>query len=125
MVYAWYNIGAMHSDCVFCKIVRKEIPAEVVYEDGDIVAFKDINAKAPVHLVVIPKKHLSTLNDLGAEDINTAGRILKVISELALSSGIDKRGYRVVVNCNSDGGQEVMHLHFHLLGGRSLAWPPG
>lgn len=115
----------MHDDCVFCKIARKEIPTEVVYEDDDIMAFKDLNAKAPVHLLFIPKKHIPTLNDIDGKDVAIAGRMLKCISKTAVSLGIAATGYRVVVNCNKDGGQEVFHLHFHLLGGRYLAWPPG
>ena len=115
----------MPDDCIFCKIARKEIPAEVVYEDADILAFKDLDPKAPVHLLFIPKKHIASLNDLCEEDVDMAGRMLSRIRDVAVSLGIDGTGYRVVTNCNKDGGQEVFHLHFHLLGGRKLTWPPG
>lgn len=115
----------MPDDCIFCKIARKEIPAEVVYEDDEFMAFKDLNAKAPVHLLFITKKHIPTLNDLSPEDIGVMGRMFKCIRDVAVSQGIEASGYRVVANCNKDGGQEVFHLHFHLLGGRSLMWPPG
>jgi len=106
-------------------IANREIPAEVVYEDPEIMAFKDLNAMAPVHLLFIPKKHIPTLNDMDEGDVAIAGRMLKVIRDVASSQGIDSAGYRVVANCNKDGGQEVYHLHFHLLGGRGLLWPPG
>jgi histidine triad (HIT) family protein len=115
----------MSEDCVFCKIVQKKIPADVVYEDDEVLAFKDLNAKAPVHLLFIPKRHISSLNELEEDDENVLGRILVRIKETARSLGIDGAGYRVVMNCNKDGGQEVFHLHFHLLGGRHLGWPPG
>jgi histidine triad (HIT) family protein len=116
---------SMADDCVFCKIARKEIPAEVLYEDSEVMAFRDLNAKAPVHILFIPKKHISTLNDLDPDDDQLAGRMLRVISDVAGRLGIGDSGYRVVANCNRDGGQEVFHLHFHLLGGRGLGWPPG
>jgi histidine triad (HIT) family protein len=115
----------MSGDCIFCKIANKEIPAEVVYEDNDIMAFRDLKAKAPVHLLFIPKKHIPTLNDMDEEDVVIAGKMLKAIRDVASQQGVDAAGYRVVVNCNKDGGQEVYHLHFHLLGGRNLLWPPG
>jgi len=115
----------MVEDCIFCKIARGDIPAEVVFEDNEIMAFKDLHAKAPVHILFIPKKHIPTINDLQGQDLGLAGRILGVISKVATSLGIGLDGYRVVVNCGRNGGQEIYHLHFHLLGGRALSWPPG
>ncbi len=115
----------MSDDCIFCKIAAKEIPSEIVYEDDEILAFKDINARAPVHLLVIPKRHIETFNDLNDDDMRIMADILSRIRDLAVSQGVAERGYRIVVNCNRDGGQEVFHLHFHLMGGRGFSWPPG
>lgn len=107
-------------DCIFCKIIKKEIHADVVYEDEDILAFKDINPVAPIHILVIPKKHISSLLELTEDDEKIIGRIYTVINKLASDINIDKSGFRVIVNCGKDAGQEVMHLHFHLLGGKTL-----
>jgi histidine triad (HIT) family protein len=115
----------MSADCLFCKILNKEIPAEVVYEDEEILAFKDINPKAPVHLLFIPKKHIETINDINESDASLIGKMLLRIKETAKKKGIDKDGYRVVLNCNKNAGQEVFHIHAHLLGGRAFTWPPG
>ncbi len=106
--------------CVFCKIVKKEIPAKVVYEDDRVMAFHDINPQAPVHILVIPKEHIPTLNDLTEEHKELIGHIFTVIRQIAQEMGIAESGYRVLVNCNRDGGQEIYHLHFHLLGGAHL-----
>ncbi len=106
--------------CVFCKIVKKEIPAKVVYEDEKVMAFHDINPQAPVHVLVIPKEHIPTLNDLEEKHKELIGHIFLVIKEIAKELGIAESGYRVLVNCNRDGGQEIYHLHFHLLGGKPL-----
>ena len=106
-------------DCVFCKIIKGEVPSQKVYEDGEILAFKDINPLAPVHILVIPKKHIETTNDLDETDEAMIGRIFTIIKKLAKENHLEK-GYRVVNNCGEDGGQEVKHLHFHLLGGRKL-----
>ncbi len=106
--------------CVFCKIVKGELPAKVVYEDDKVMAFHDINPQAPIHILVIPKKHIPTLNDISEKDKELIGHIFTVIKEIAKEAGIDQSGYRVLVNCNRDGGQEVFHLHFHLLGGKPL-----
>ena len=106
-------------DCIFCKIIKGEIPSQKVYEDEDILAFKDINPLAPVHILVIPKKHIETTNDLEQSDEPTIGRIFTIIKKLAKENNLEN-GYRVVNNCGEDGGQEVKHLHFHLLGGRKL-----
>lgn len=115
----------MSNDCIFCKITSKEIPATIVYEDDDIIAFDDIDPKAPVHCVVIPKKHIETLNDLNEESSSLAGSMFLAIKDIAKSKGVDQTGYRVVANCNKDAGQEVFHIHFHLIGGRAMTWPPG
>lgn len=113
----------MADDCLFCRIVRKEIPATLVYESEDCIAFRDISPQAPVHVLVIPREHIVSLND--ATDAAALGRLAMVAAEIAMSEGIGESGYRVVFNTNRDGGQSVFHLHLHLLGGRSLAWPPG
>jgi histidine triad (HIT) family protein len=115
----------MNSDCIFCKIINKKIPANVAFEDKDIIAFHDINPAADIHLVVLPKKHIETLNALKDEDIPLVGKIFLVIKDLALKHGISGEGYRVVANCNKNAGQEIFHIHFHLLGGRRFKWPPG
>ena len=107
-------------DCLFCKIIKGEIPSSKVYEDEEILAFRDIHPVAPVHVLVIPKKHISSLVDLKPEDENIIGRIYTVINKMAEQEGILEKGFRVVVNCGEDGGQEVKHLHFHLLGGKKL-----
>ncbi len=107
-------------DCIFCKIIKKEIPSKIVYESDEIMAFRDVNPVAPVHILVIPKKHLSSLLDLNEEDEKLVGKIYTVINKIAKQEGIDEKGFRVVVNCGEDGGQEVKHLHFHLIGGKKL-----
>lgn len=107
-------------DCLFCKIAQKEIPSEVVYEDEKIIAFKDINPVAPVHILLIPKKHLSSVNDIMNEDEAVIGHIFVIIKELAVKHNIAETGYRVVTNTGTDGGQIIGHLHFHLLGGKAL-----
>ncbi len=113
------------TDCLFCKIAAKQIPAKIVYEDEKVVAFRDINPQAPVHLLVIPKQHLTTLNDVQAEHAALVGYMIVSAQRLAEAEGIADSGYRLVMNCNSDGGQTVYHIHLHLLGGRSMHWPPG
>lgn len=114
------------ADCIFCKIAQGEIPSTKVYEDAQVLAFRDLEPQAPEHVLVIPKKHIVSVLDFSAEDSGLAGHILtKVVPEIARSLGIDARGFRLVTNTGADGGQTVGHLHFHLLGGRSLAWPPG
>ena len=113
------------SECIFCKIASGEIPAEIVFQDDVCLAFRDINPAAPVHVLVIPKEHMPTLNDLTPEHESITGHILTVANTIARDLGVAEDGYRVVANCNSDGGQAVFHIHFHLLGGRQLAWPPG
>jgi len=107
-------------DCIFCKIIREEIPSEVVYEDQNILAFKDIHPVAPVHILIIPKRHVESVNEITEEDAKTIGEIFLVIQKLASESGVSASGYRVVTNIGDDGGQEVGHLHFHLIGGKPL-----
>lgn len=113
------------SDCIFCKIAEKKIPAKIVYEDTEAIAFEDINPQAPVHTLVIPKKHIPTLLDLREEDNNLIGHLIKVANKVATDKGIAERGFRIVTNCNPESGQTVYHIHLHILGGRRMNWPPG
>ena len=113
------------SDCIFCKIAEKKIPARIVYEDEHAIAFEDVNPQAPVHTLVIPRKHISTLLDLKEEDNDLVGHLLKVANKIAKDKGIAERGFRVVTNCNPESGQTVYHIHLHILGGRQMHWPPG
>ncbi|MFQ6104323.1 MAG: histidine triad nucleotide-binding protein [Candidatus Glassbacteria bacterium] len=112
-------------ECLFCKITAGEIQSEIVYEDDTVVAFEDISPQAPVHILVVPKKHISTLDDLTDEDSSLAGELLIVAKELAKEKGVTDKGYRIVLNCNRGAGQTVFHIHAHLLGGREFGWPPG
>lgn len=112
-------------DCLFCKIIAGEIPSKKVYEDEKVYAFYDISPAAPVHVLIIPKTHISSANALSEENAAVVGHIFTVAARLAAELGIAEKGYRIVNNCGEDGGQTVHHLHFHLLGGRSLQWPPG
>lgn len=107
-------------DCIFCKIANKEIPSQIVYENDEIIAFNDIHPVAPVHIVVIPKKHIESLSHLKQEDGKLIGQIYLAINEITKKLEINQKGFRVIVNCGKDGGQEVLHLHFHLLGGKKL-----
>ena len=113
----------MANECLFCRIVRKEIPATIVAEYEDCIAFRDINPQAPVHVLVIPREHVASLNE--APDERLVGRLHRVAAELARREGLSERGYRTVINTNADAGQTVFHLHLHLLGGRRMTWPPG
>jgi len=110
---------------LFTKIINKEIPADIVYEDEEIIAFNDINPQAPVHVLIVPKKEIVTLNDLELDDQEIIGKMFLTAKKLAVKLNIDKTGYRTVFNCNEHGGQTVFHIHLHLLGGRKLVWPPG
>jgi histidine triad (HIT) family protein len=112
-------------DCLFCRIVKGDIPAKIVYRDDHVVAFEDINPQAPNHLLIIPQKHISTLNDLHAEDNGLVGHMVQTAKMLARQLNISEDGYRLVMNCNSGAGQTVFHIHLHLLGGRHFVWPPG
>lgn len=107
-------------DCIFCKIVEGKIPSNKVYEDDDVLAFHDINPEAPIHILVIPKKHISKLTDLSIEDEAVIGKIYTVINKIAEKEGFKENGFRVITNCGKDAGQEVMHIHFHVLGGKHL-----
>ena len=109
--------------CLFCKIVKKEIPASIVYEDDKVLVFNDISPQAPIHLLAIPKEHIAGIAEI--KDSKIVGYLYKVMNKLARERGIDKTGYRIVVNNGPDAGQAVAHLHFHLLGGRAMHWPPG
>ena len=110
---------------IFEKIVAREIPARIVHEDNDIIAFHDIDPKAPVHIVIATKRPIPTLNDLDGSDTLLAGKMVLAAKKIAVSEKIDQSGYRIVFNCNKDGGQSVDHIHCHLLGGRQMHWPPG
>ena len=112
-------------NCLFCKIIAGDIPADVVFESDDVVAFRDINPQAPTHVVIIPKRHISTINDLAESDTDVLGRLYLAAKEIAAKEGISEPGYRTVMNCNAAAGQTVFHIHLHLLGGRDLSWPPG
>lgn len=112
-------------DCIFCKIAKHELPAKILYEDDQVIAFNDIHPAAPTHMLVIPKRHITTLNDLEEGDEALVGRLQVVAAKLAKEQGFAEAGYRVVMNCNEDGGQTVWHIHMHVLAGRSLTWPPG
>jgi histidine triad (HIT) family protein len=113
------------SDCIFCRIARHEAPADVVFEDGDLLAFRDIDPKAPVHILLIPKKHIESLETVGAEDQALFGKMVVAARDLARKEGVAPDGYRLVINTNRGAGQSVWHLHLHLMGGRPLGWPPG
>ncbi len=110
--------------CLFCKIVNKEIPADIVYEDESVLAFRDINPQAPTHLLVIPKTHIATLNDIQPEDCQQVGRLQMTAAKLASDFGFADSGFRTVMNCNAHGGQTVYHIHLHVLGGKAMGWPP-
>ena len=115
----------MMRDCLFCRIIAGEIPGAIVYRDDRIVAIKDINPQAPMHLLVLPVRHISTLNDLSADDDGLVGEMVRRAAALATEHGYAERGYRTVFNANADAGQTVFHIHLHVLGGRRLGWPPG
>ena len=112
-------------DCLFCRLAAGEIPASIVFEDDQLVAFKDITPQAPTHILLIPRRHISTLNDLAPGDDGLVGEMTRRAAAIAREQGLADRGYRVLFNCNADAGQTVFHIHMHLLGGRRLGWPPG
>jgi len=112
-------------DCLFCKIIDREIPADIVYEDDAVLAFNDINPQAPSHLLIVPKLHIATLNDIEEGDLALVGRLQYTAAKLAAEKGFAEAGYRVVMNCNDQGGQTVYHIHMHLMGGRRFTWPAG
>jgi len=112
-------------DCLFCKIIQREIPASIVYEDDRVLAFNDINPQASTHVLVVPKKHIGTLNDLQSGDDAIVGEVVRRAAAIATERGIAAGGYRTVFNTNREAGQTVFHIHLHLIGGRTLSWPPG
>jgi histidine triad (HIT) family protein len=112
-------------DCLFCKIIKSKTPAKIIYRDELVIAFDDLHPQAPHHKLIVPFKHISTLNDLTAEDTTLTGHMIHVAKDLAQTLNISSDGYRVVMNCNSNAGQTIFHIHMHMLGGRRLAWPPG
>lgn len=111
--------------CLFCKIIEKEIPADILSEDSEIIAFRDIKPQAPSHLLIIPKQHIATINDTDSKDEQLLGRMVLTAKKLAQTEGLSDYGYRLLFNVNPGGGQEVYHIHLHLLGGRQMTWPPG
>jgi histidine triad (HIT) family protein len=113
------------SDCLFCKILAGDIPADIILETDDVIAFRDVNPQAPTHALIIPRKHVSTINELGDGDQALVGKLFLAAKQIAADEGIAAAGYRVAMNCNEAAGQTVFHLHLHLLGGRQLGWPPG
>ena len=113
------------TDCLFCKIIDGEIPGDIVYENDSVLAFNDINPIAPVHILIIPKEHIPTLNDLEEKHTQTMGELFLAAKKIASDKGISESGYRVVFNCNQDGQQTVFHIHLHLIAGRQMTWPPG
>ena len=112
-------------ECIFCNIINKTIPAKIIYEDEYVLAFEDINPQAPVHALVIPKKHIATNLDIKKEDNGLLGHLFQVANKIAKDKGIAERGFRLVMNCNPESGQTVFHIHLHILGGRQMHWPPG
>lgn len=115
----------MADDCLFCKMVQGEIKPDTLYEDEHVLAFKDVNPQAPVHFLVIPKQHIATLNDLDDSHTELIGRMYLAAKKIAKEQGIAEGGYRSLINCNTEAGQSVWHVHLHVLGGRTMAWPPG
>ena len=115
----------MTADCLFCKMVAGAIKPDKIYEDSDVLAFKDINPQAPLHVLVVPKKHVSTLNELTTDNADLIGKMFLAARRIAQDAGVAEAGYRTVINCNAGAGQSVFHLHLHVLGGRVMQWPPG
>jgi histidine triad (HIT) family protein len=113
------------ADCIFCKMAQGEIQPDVVYEDDEVLAFRDVNPQAPTHFLVIPRQHIATTNDLEAGDAELVGKLYLAARQVAVDEGIAERGYRMVMNCNPEAGQSVYHIHLHVLGGRPMKWPPG
>ena len=113
------------TDCIFCKMVAGEIQPDVVYENDDVLAFRDVNPQAPTHVLVVPKKHISTTNDVQPEDAELMGKLVLAAQKVAQIDDLSEQGYRMVLNCNEGAGQTVFHIHMHVLGGRRMNWPPG
>ena len=114
-----------NSDCLFCKILAGDIPADIIYESDTAIAFRDINPQAPTHVLIIPRKHIATVNEISDADQALVGSLYSAAREIAAAEGIAEDGYRAVMNCNEGAGQSVFHIHLHLLGGRAFGWPPG
>lgn len=114
-----------NSDCLFCKILDGDVPADIIFESETAIAFRDINPKAPTHVIIIPRRHIPTINDISEDDQAIVGSLYSAARTIADAEGIADEGYRVVMNCNAAAGQSVFHIHLHLLGGRTLGWPPG
>ncbi len=112
-------------DCLFCNILAGDVPAEIIYESDTVIAFRDINPRAPMHVLIVPREHISTINDIDTEHEAIVGSLFTAARDIAAQEGVAEEGYRAVMNCNSDGGQSVFHLHLHVLGGCMLTWPPG
>ncbi|MEZ5491107.1 MAG: histidine triad nucleotide-binding protein [Gammaproteobacteria bacterium] len=115
----------MSGDCLFCKIIAGDIPANKVYEDADVLAFHDISPAAPTHILIIPKKHITAVKDAGPDEVGLLGQLLAKAGSIAREQGLEEDGYRFVINTGDNGGQTVFHLHLHILGGRPMTWPPG
>jgi histidine triad (HIT) family protein len=113
------------ADCLFCKIVAGQIPGSIVFQNEHVVAFRDITPRAPTHVLIVPRRHIATLNDLTPEDDALVGEVVRAAAAVAKEEGLADRGYRTVFNCNAEAGQTVFHIHLHLLGGRPMSWPPG
>lgn len=118
-------MSASNTDCLFCKILSGDIPADIVYESNSAIAFRDIKPQAPTHVLIIPRKHIATINDISDDDQATVAGLFTAARDIAQQEGVADEGYRVTMNCNRAAGQTVFHLHLHLLGGRILSWPPG
>ncbi len=113
------------SETIFTKIINREIPAEILYEDDEVLAFRDVSPQAPVHFLVIPKQPIPTVNDIQSDQAELIGKMVLAAQQVAREQGVAEDGYRLVMNCNEDGGQTVFHIHMHVLGGRAMSWPPG
>ena len=113
------------SDCLFCKIVAGQIPAAIVFQNDHVLAFNDITPRAPMHVLIVPRRHIANLNELGPDDDALVGEMVRAAAAIAKDQGLADRGYRTVFNCNADAGQTVFHIHLHVLGGRPMSWPPG
>jgi len=113
------------TNCLFCKLVAGDIPPDTVYEDDDVLVFRDVNPQAPLHVLAVPKQHIATINDLDAEHAGLVGKLYLAAQKVAQQEGVAEAGYRTVMNCNAQAGQTVFHIHLHILGGREMGWPPG
>lgn len=118
-------MAELNSDCLFCKILAGDIPADIIYESDTAIAFRDINPQAPTHVLIIPRKHIATINEITTDDHAVVGSLYSAAQDIAAAEGFADEGYRAVMNCNAAAGQTVFHIHLHLLGGRALGWPPG